>query len=207
MDVKLKLVKEKKVFLNHFTYSKIFGTYLLFIAIPTFFVLPFLDKGDMYWFWPYFKGLFLLFILSWMVMVLKYFFSYDYDCIGTLILSDDKIFLVIENEEKEIDLKTNRIKLYYNGVRRIGFHYCRDLPRSGIFELNLNDVEKVYSIINNYSELEQVKNRLKTWYKQKFYIEEFTRTKEKNRLFELEIKFDWARLNEFKRDTEYPNEE
>jgi hypothetical protein len=159
-----------------------------------------LDKSSMNWFFPYFISLFILFVISWIVMFLKYFTNYDYDCIGKLVFSDDKLILVFESEKKEIDLKTNSIKLLYKGIRKRGFHYGRDFPRSGIFEIIINDLEKYYSIINNYDELEQMKNILRIWYEKKIHIEEFTRTKEEHRLIELEMKFDWARLNEIKRN-------
>lgn len=200
MEVNLKLVSEKKVFLDHFTYSKILGTFLLMIMIPTFFIIPFLDKSSMNWFFPYFIGLFTIFVLSWIVMILKYFTTYDYDCIGKLVLSDEKLILAFESEEKEINLETNSIKLLYNGIRKRGFHYGRDFPRSGVFEIIINDLEKYNSIINNYDELEEVKKILKIWYRKKYDIEEFTRTKEEHRLIELEMKFDWSRLNEIKRN-------
>jgi len=198
MEVKLKLVSEKKLFLDYFTFSNILGTWLLLIMIPTFFIIPFLDKNSMNWFFPYFISLFVGFVISWIVMYLKFFTTYDYDCIGKLVLSNDKITLAFESEEKEIELENNSVKLLYNGIRKIGFQYGRDFPRSGIFEIIINDFEKYYSVINSYDELEKVKKILKIWYQKKFDINEFTRTKENHRLIELEMKFDWARLNEIK---------
>lgn len=200
MEVKLKLVSEKKAFWDHFTHSKILGTFLLLLAVPTFFIIPFLGKNNMDWFFPYFLTIFFVFVISWIVMFLKYYTNYDYDCIGKLVLSDDKLNLVLEKEEKEINLETNRIQLLYNGIRNRGFHYGRDFPRSGIFELIINDVENWYAIINNQDELEHVKRILQIWYRKKYAIEEFTRTKEKYRLIELEMNFDWSRLKEIKRN-------
>lgn len=200
MKVKLKLVSEKKGFLDHFTYSKILGTFLLMIMIPAFFILPFLDKSRMNWIFPYTIGLFSLFVMSWIVMFLKYFTTYDYECIGELVLSDEKLILAFEREEQEINVANNSMKLLYNGIRKRGFQYGRDFPRSGIFEIIINDLEKYYSIINNYDELEQVKRVLNSWYLKKYDIEEYTRTKEEHRLIELEMKFDWARLIEIKRN-------
>jgi hypothetical protein len=198
MMVKLKLVSERKSFLNHFTYPKILGTFLLMIVLPTFFVIPFLSKNHLNWSMPYFICLTILFVFSWVTMYLKYFSSYDYLCIGEIIFYEDKIILDLRNSKKEIDLSNNSVTLLYNGIRKRGFQFGRDFPRSGIFELIINGVERHYSIINNFEDLKQMKSILNIWYRKKFHIEEFTRTNEEYRLIEFESSFDWDRLQEIK---------
>jgi hypothetical protein len=199
MEINLKLVKEKKGILDHFTYPKILGIFLLLIATPLFFIIPFLGKNSMNWYFPFFIIAFIVFVVCWIVMILKYYTSYDYDSIGKLLLSDDKINIVFENEEKEIHIENVGVTLLYNGIRGRGFHYCKDYPRSGIFQLIINDSDCFYAIINNHEELESIKKILQIWYRGKYSIEEFTRTTEKYRLIELESNFEWSRLNEIKK--------
>jgi hypothetical protein len=198
MTIKLELVREKKGFLNHFTFPKILGIFILLISLPTFFILPFFKKNSVDWIIPYFICLSIIFILSWIIMHLKYYTTYDYECIGSLILTDEKLIISLGTEEKKIYLETNRIKFLYNGIRNKGFHFGRDYPRSGIFEIIINDYEKFYSIIKNDDDLDLMKKLLKIWYRNNFDIQEFTRNPEEYRLIELEMNFDWSRLNEIK---------
>ena len=196
MTVKLELVREKKGFLDHFTYPKILGTFLLLIALPTFFIIPFANNTN--WYFTYFFALFFLFVFSWIIMFLKFFTSYDYDLIGKLILTDEKLTILFLAENREFNLIENKIKFLYNGIRKRGFHFGRDYPRSGIAEIIINDTEKYSIIIHNYSDMEALKGIFKTWYRKKFSFEEYTRTKENYRLIELEKDFYWARLTEIK---------
>jgi len=194
MNVKLDLVTEKKGFLDHFSYVKILLIFLVLFTVPTFFISSFSSSNS--WHTSYCITLLILFLLSWIAMYLKYNTKYDFEPIGTLILSDDKITINSPIESHEIDLAKNKLKLLYNGVRGKGFHFGKDHPRSGIAEMIINDNSKYFVIIANNSDLEATKRVLKIWYKKKFNIEEFTRTTENYRLIELEANFEWARLKE-----------
>lgn len=196
MTIKLKLVEEKKGILDQFTYPKILGSFLLLIAFPTFLILPFVTNNS--WFFPYFFSLFGLFCLCWLIMLLKYFSTYDYIKIGSISISEDQITIIKNDNQFDISLEKIQLTFLYNGIRRRGFHYCRDAPRSGIAELTINKKDSYFLVIGNYYELITLQKIFKSWYQKKYHIEEFTRTPEKYRLFELEMNFVWKKMKEKK---------
>lgn len=204
MKVQLKLVVEKQRFLNHLTKPKLIVTFLFLIALPTFFVIPFLSEEQVNWFPFYYFSLVLIFLVSWIIMLFKFYSKYDHQIIGDLFLTEDKITFISIKETKEFDLQVSNVKLLYNGIRNKGFHYGRDYRRSGISEITINKNEKIYTIVACDEDFDRLKKILKIWYQQEFKIEEYTRTPEEYRLIELEQKFEWKRLQEIKNNFNKP---
>ena len=132
----LELVEEKKSFLNHFTYAKVFGFTFLLLAIPTFFILPFFKDKAGQWFFPYFYFVLSLAFISWIIMNLKYLFKYDYQSIGNLSLYEDEIHIEHINQKEIFKCLENPLILYYNSIRGKTFHFLwRSPARSGISKL------------------------------------------------------------------------
>ena len=195
----LKIVEEKKTFLDSFTYGRIFGIFFLMLSIPTFFILPFLDQNQIFWFLPFFWFLVSFFIISFLIMILKYNFKFDYIVIGKLLLDRNKFELSYDGFEEVIDLNKNQIVFYYNSIRNKGFHFLRrDFPRNGISEFDINNKTSVKVLISKERELQELKLLFRNWYSEKINFSEYTRTNEKYRLIELENKFDWKHLEEIK---------
>lgn len=196
MELTLTLVNEKKGILDQFTYSKILGLFLLFTALPTFFILPFVPNAS--WFYPYFFSIVGLFIICRIIALFKYSSTYDYDTLGSVQFTDENLFIKNADSTTKIPLAQNNIKFFYNGIRRRGFHYGRDFPRSGIAEIVINEHQNYFVLITKYSDIESLKKLFNGWYHKKYHLEEFTRTDENYRLIELEQNFDWKRLTEIK---------
>lgn len=195
----LVIVEEKKTFLNSFTYGRIFGVFFLLLSIPTFIILPFLDQNHFFWFFLYFWILVSFFIISFLIMNLKYNLKFDYIIIGKLFLDRNKFEFSYDGFKEVIDLNKNQIVFYYNSIRNKGFHFLkRDFPRNGISEFVINNKTSVKVLISKERELQELKLLFRIWYSEKNNFSEYTRTNEKYRLIELENRFDWKQLQEIK---------
>lgn len=193
--LKLNIVEERKSIFEIFTYGRLLGGFFFVLAIPTFFILPFLDKNQIYWYLPFLSVLAISFFLGWIMMLVKYCFKFDYNNIGEIFISKNNIDINVDQKLETIELDNINFKILYNGIRNRGFHFLkRDYPRNGISVLIVNNERLIKVLITNESELQKLKLFLKSWYKSGYNISEFTRTKEEYRLIELESKFDWEKL-------------
>ncbi|TSJ41209.1 hypothetical protein [Fluviicola chungangensis] len=183
----LELVEEKSSFLNHFTYAKVFGFTFLLLAIPTFFILPFFKAKTNQWFFLYFVCLMALSLISYMIIIVKYYFKYDYLNIGSFILDKDQIRIERNDQIEQMGFPEIALTLNYNSIRGKGFHFIRkDFARSGISEIIINN-QKFKVLISNEEQMNHLKKILRYWYQNNYSISEFMRTTEQNRLKELEL--------------------
>jgi signal transduction histidine kinase len=183
----LQLVEEKDTVLNHFTYAKVFGFTLLLLAIPVFFILPFLKGKSSNWFFVYFDCLMSLGLISFVIMSVKYYFKYDYINIGSVNLDKDQIRIERSDLIEQMEFQEIALTLNYNSIRGKGFHFLRkDFARSGISEIVI-DNQRFKVLVSNEEQMNHLKKLLLYWYQNNYSISEFMRTPEQNRLKELEL--------------------
>ena len=198
--LKLELVEERKTVLNHFTHGKILGLMFLFLCVPTFFVLPFL-KGSVYTYWisPYVLTVCGFALVSFVIYRVKFFFHHDYLPIGFVEVDENQLEIHQTEEIERIDLEKVRLEFFFNALRGERFHFVhRDIIHSGISEIIIDGSSSYKVLLKTEKELQQLKALLRQWYEKKFSVAEYTRNNEKYRLIELEIDFEWKRLQDIK---------
>lgn len=115
-----------------------------------------------------------------------------------MLIKENELEFHLNHSVEIFQLEKITLELRFNAIRNKGFHFVkRDEIHSGISEL-LIDQTSFFILLRNEKELMQLKGLLKIWYQNRYAISEFTRNASAHRLIELEMDFDWKRLQEIK---------